>query len=66
MRELESLNLSSQVIINWYYEKADNDMLDLGKNYQIHVNLPFNMVAIEPIKTPAFSFFKPHQRCWDL
>ncbi len=57
LRELESLNENSEVIINWYYEKGDNDMLDLGKNYQIHVKLPFNMISIEPTKTPAFSFF---------
>jgi riboflavin synthase alpha subunit len=57
LRELEALNANSDVIINWYYEKADTDMLELGKNYRMHVNLPFCMIAIEPVKTPAFSFF---------
>ena len=64
--ELKSLDAESEVIINWYYEKADNDIRDLGSNYKNLVNLPFNLIAIEHVNTPAFRFFKPHQPSWDL
>lgn len=64
--ELEALNANSEVIINWHYEKADNDMLEVGKNYQAIINLPFNLIATEPAKTPALRFFKPHHPSWDL
>ena len=31
------------VTINWYYEEADEDMREVGENYQLIVSLPFNM-----------------------
>lgn len=34
------------VTINWYYEKEDEDMREVGENYQLIVNLSFNMRTI--------------------
>ena len=34
----------NQVVINWYYEKEDEDMIEAGENYQLIVHLTFNMV----------------------
>ncbi len=31
------------VTINWYYEKEDEDMREVGENYQLIVGLTFNM-----------------------
>lgn len=32
------------VVINWYYEKTDIDMLDSGEKYAEDVNIPFNFI----------------------
>ncbi|HXB12821.1 MAG TPA: DUF1987 domain-containing protein [Bacteroidia bacterium] len=34
----------SQVVINWHYEKEDEDMIEAGENYQLIVSLVFNMI----------------------
>lgn len=36
----------TEVIINWYYEEDDEDMLESGENYQEIVNIPFTMLII--------------------
>jgi len=33
-----------EVIINWYYEKNDDDIFEAGENYQTLTKLIFNMV----------------------
>ena len=37
----------NQVIINWMYESDDLDMLEAGEDYQVMINVPFTMVAVE-------------------
>lgn len=32
------------VLVNWYYEKTDIDMLDSGEKYAEDVNIPFNFI----------------------
>ena len=35
------------VVINWYYEEDDEDMLEAGEDYQSIIKLPFKMIEIE-------------------
>lgn len=37
----------NEIIINWYYEEDDEDMLEAGEDYQSIINLPFKMIEIE-------------------
>jgi len=32
------------VVINWYYEKDDEDMLEAGEDYESIIRVPFKMV----------------------
>ncbi len=46
-KKLEAINKNgSQVIINWYYEEDDEDMLEAGEDYQAIINVPFKMVQV--------------------
>jgi len=36
-----------EVLINWYYEEDDEDMLEAGEDYQSIVKVPFKMVEVE-------------------
>ncbi len=49
LRLIESLKENSEVIINWFYEKEDEDMLELGEDYCEIVNLPFHMVEVDSL-----------------
>ena len=41
-KKLEAINSgNSEVIINWYYEEDDEDMLEAGEDYQAIINIPF-------------------------
>ncbi|MDQ3190934.1 MAG: DUF1987 domain-containing protein [Bacteroidota bacterium] len=47
-KKLESIhNKGSQIIINWYYEEDDEDMLEAGEDYQAIINVPFKMIQLE-------------------
>lgn len=35
------------VIINWYYEEDDEDMLEAGEDYQSILKIPFKMIEME-------------------
>lgn len=37
---------SSAVIINWYYEQDDEDMLEAGEDYQAIISVPFKMIEV--------------------
>ena len=44
-KKLEAIKKGgSNVLINWYYEEDDEDMLEAGEDYQAIVNVPFKMV----------------------
>ncbi|MBO7596417.1 MAG: SiaC family regulatory phosphoprotein [Bacteroidales bacterium] len=45
---MENLHNKSvaEVVINWYYEEDDEDMLEAGEDYQSILKLPFKMVEI--------------------
>ncbi|MBI4930308.1 MAG: DUF1987 domain-containing protein [Bacteroidetes bacterium] len=47
-KKLESIHKGgNQLVINWYYEQDDEDMLEAGEDYQAIINVPFKMIQIE-------------------
>lgn len=46
-KKLEVLKKNSaDVIINWYYEEDDEDMLEAGEDYESIIKVPFKMIQI--------------------
>lgn len=46
-KKLESIHKNgNQLVINWYYETDDEDMLEAGEDYQAIINVPFKMIQI--------------------
>ena len=46
-KKLEAIQKgSSEVIINWYYEEDDEDMLEAGEDYESIIRVPFKMIEI--------------------
>ena len=49
-KRLEKINGSkSNVRVNWYFEKDDEDMAEAGEDYEAIVALPFNIIEVEEI-----------------
>ncbi|MBL4657280.1 MAG: DUF1987 domain-containing protein [Flavobacteriales bacterium] len=48
LRKLSSLHETkqSEVLINWYYEEDDEDILAAGEDYETMVDVPFKMVEV--------------------
>ncbi len=48
-KKLENINKQDgcEVVINWYYEEDDEDMLEAGEDYQSILKIPFKMIEIE-------------------
>ncbi len=47
-KKLEQMNNSgADVVINWYYEEDDEDMLEAGEDYQSIINVPFKMIEVQ-------------------
>tara|TARA_B100000809_G_scaffold259966_1_gene305998 strand:+ start:1122 stop:1505 length:384 start_codon:yes stop_codon:yes gene_type:complete len=47
-KRLEKINAGdSEVVINWYYEEDDEDMLEAGEDYQAIIDIPFKMIEVE-------------------
>src|SRR6056297_370333 len=46
-KKLETLKKArNEVIINWYYEEDDEDMLEAGEDYESIIRVPFKMIEI--------------------
>lgn len=47
-RALEPIHKNSkgEIVVNWFYEDDDEDILEAGENYESITGLPFRMVAI--------------------
>ena len=46
-KKLETLKKArNEVIINWYYEEDDEDMLESGEDYESIIRVPFKMIEI--------------------
>ncbi len=48
-KKLEVINQKEgkSVIINWFYEEDDEDMLEAGEDYQSILKIPFKMIEME-------------------
>ncbi|MGW8316037.1 MAG: DUF1987 domain-containing protein [Bacteroidales bacterium] len=46
-KKLEAIHKGgNEVIINWYYEEDDEDMLEAGEDYESIIRVPFKMIQI--------------------
>ena len=46
-KKLETIHKgNNEVIINWYYEEDDEDMLEAGEDYESIIRVPFKMIEI--------------------
>ena len=46
-KKLEAIHKSKHdVVINWFYEEDDEDMLEAGEDYESIIRVPFKMVEI--------------------
>ena len=46
-KKLETINKGkSEVVVNWYYEEDDEDMLEAGEDYESIIRVPFKMIQI--------------------
>jgi hypothetical protein len=47
-KKMEQMSSSgNDIVINWYYEEDDEDMLEAGEDYQSIINVPFKMIEIQ-------------------
>lgn len=35
------------VVVNWYYEEDDEDMLEAGEDYESIIRIPFKLIEVE-------------------
>ncbi|MFO7827043.1 MAG: DUF1987 domain-containing protein [Bacteroidales bacterium] len=46
-KKLEAIKKARHdVIINWYYEEDDEDMLEAGEDYESIIRIPFKMIEV--------------------
>ncbi|MFP4058957.1 MAG: DUF1987 domain-containing protein [Bacteroidota bacterium] len=46
-KKLEAIHKNKhEVVINWYYEEDDEDMLEAGEDYESIIRVPFKMIEI--------------------
>lgn len=46
-KKLEAIHKGNhEVIINWFYEEDDEDMLEAGEDYESIIRVPFKMIEI--------------------
>jgi len=46
-KKLEAIHKARHdVLVNWYYEEDDEDMLEAGEDYESIIRIPFKMVEI--------------------
>ncbi|SDB89572.1 DUF1987 domain-containing protein [Williamwhitmania taraxaci] len=46
-KKLEALKKGkNDVVVNWYYEEDDEDMLEAGEDYESIIKIPFKMIEI--------------------
>lgn len=47
-KKMENMSKNgNEIVINWYYEEDDEDMLEAGEDYQSIINVPFKMIEIQ-------------------
>ena len=46
-KKLEAIKKArNEVIINWYYEEDDEDMLEAGEDYESIIRIPFKIIEV--------------------
>jgi hypothetical protein len=46
-KKLEAIKKAkNDVVINWYYEEDDEDMLEAGEDYESIIRIPFKMIEV--------------------
>ncbi len=46
-KKLEAIHKAkNEVVVNWYYEEDDEDMLEAGEDYESIIRVPFKMIEI--------------------
>lgn len=46
-KKLEAIKKArNEVVINWYYEEDDEDMLEAGEDYESIIRIPFKMIEV--------------------
>ncbi|HYX06384.1 MAG TPA: DUF1987 domain-containing protein [Bacteroidales bacterium] len=46
-KKLENIHKSkAEVMVNWFYEEDDEDMLEAGEDYESIIHVPFKMIEI--------------------
>ncbi|MEP2023137.1 MAG: DUF1987 domain-containing protein [Reichenbachiella sp.] len=52
LRKLDNINqLGKRVIVNWYYENDDEDMLEAGEDFSSFFGYKFNFVSVPVINS---------------
>jgi hypothetical protein len=47
-KKLETIyKAKNEVIVNWYYEEDDEDMLEAGEDYESIIRIPFKLIEVE-------------------
>lgn len=47
-KKLEAIHKAkNDVVVNWYYEEDDEDMLEAGEDYESIIRIPFKMIELE-------------------
>lgn len=47
-KKLENIKKSgNEVVVNWFYEADDEDMLEAGEDYDAIIDIPFTMKEVE-------------------
>jgi hypothetical protein len=48
LKILEKIHINGkEIIVNWHFEEDDEDMEEVGKDYQSIIKIPFKMIEIE-------------------
>ncbi|MBL4587588.1 MAG: DUF1987 domain-containing protein [Flavobacteriales bacterium] len=47
-KKMETLSKDgNEIVVNWYYEEDDEDMLEAGEDYQSIIDVPFKMIELQ-------------------
>jgi hypothetical protein len=47
-KKLEAIHKSNnEVIVHWYYEEDDEDMLEAGEDYESIIRIPFKLIEVQ-------------------
>lgn len=47
-KKLEAIHKAkNEVIVNWYYEEDDEDMLEAGEDYESIIRIPFKLIEVQ-------------------